>query len=179
MKPEAVVLVPPAVVTATSTAPADLAGVVTVIDVGVDAFTVAVTPSKVTDVGELRFVPVMVTAVPPAIGPEGGEIDEMPGTLRALACRTPAPQVLVVQSKPVPVGNVNAVDWIWERTCAGVIKGVCDLSKAATPATCGAAMLVPLYEVTVGPTGVVVPVFMVEKIPEPGAAISTVGPKFE
>jgi hypothetical protein len=40
-------------------------------------------------------------------------------------------------------------------------------------------MLVPLYEVTVGPTGVVVPVFMVEKIPEPGAAISTVVPKFE
>lgn len=79
MKPEAVVLVPPAVVTATATAPADPAGVVTVIDVGVAVFTVAVTPPKVTDVGEERFVPVMVTTVPPAIGPEGGEIDEIFG----------------------------------------------------------------------------------------------------
>jgi len=178
VKPEAVVLVPPAVVTATATAPSDPAGVVAVIDVAVDAVTVALVPPKVTDAKE-RFEPVMVTTVPPAIGPEGGEIDEILGTLRALARRTPVPQVLVVQSKPVPVGNVNAVDWIWERTCAGVIKGVCDLSKAATPATCGAAMLVPLYEITVGPTGVVVPVFMVEKTPEPGAAISTVEPKFE
>jgi hypothetical protein len=79
VKPEVVVLVPPAVVTATATAPADPGGVVTVIDVGVAVFTVAVTLPKVTDVGEERFVPVMVTTVPPAIGPEGGEIDEIFG----------------------------------------------------------------------------------------------------
>ena len=109
MKPEAVVLVPPAVVTATATAPADPAGVVTVIDVGVAVFTVAVTPPKVTDVGEERFVPVMVTTVPPAIGPDGGERDEMPGTLRAPARKIPAPQMLVVQASP-PVGKANAVD---------------------------------------------------------------------
>ena len=79
MKPEAVVLVPPAVVTATATAPADPAGVVTVIDVAVDAFTVAVTPPKVTDVGLERFVPLMVTDVPPAADPEMGEIVKMFG----------------------------------------------------------------------------------------------------
>ena len=79
MKPEAVVLVPPAVVTATATAPADPAGVVTVIDVGVDVFTVAVTPPKVTDVGEERFVPLMVTDVPPAADLVLGEMVAMSG----------------------------------------------------------------------------------------------------
>jgi hypothetical protein len=79
VKPEAVVLVPPAVVTATATAPADPAGVVTVIDVAVDAFTVAVTPPKVTDVGLERFVPLMVTDVPPAADPVLGEMVAMSG----------------------------------------------------------------------------------------------------
>ena len=79
MKPEVVVLVPPAVVTATATAPADPAGVVTVIDVAVDAFTVAVTPPKVTDVGEERFVPLIVIEAPPEADPVLGEMVAMSG----------------------------------------------------------------------------------------------------
>ena len=61
-------------------------------------------------------------------------------------------------------------------TCAGVRDGFCDSIKATTPETCGVAMLVPLYETYAGPTGVVVPVFNVDRIPTPGAAMSTIDP---
>ena len=65
---------PPAVVTTTSTAPAACAGVVTVIDVAEFTVTpVAGVPPKVTDVAPVRFVPVIVTVVPPAVGPALGE----------------------------------------------------------------------------------------------------------
>jgi hypothetical protein len=52
---------------------------VTVIDVAVDAFTVAVTPPKVTDVGELRFVPLIVIEAPPEADPVLGEMVAMSG----------------------------------------------------------------------------------------------------
>jgi hypothetical protein len=40
---------------------------------------VAATPPKVTEVMPLRFVPVMVTGVPPISGPELGAMPEMVG----------------------------------------------------------------------------------------------------
>ncbi|MNE07162.1 hypothetical protein D3C80_997690 [compost metagenome] len=69
-----VVLVPPAVVTRTSTAPVP-AGAVAVIDVALLTVWLAVIPPKVTVVAPARFVPLMVTVVPPPVGPLFGAID--------------------------------------------------------------------------------------------------------
>ena len=63
-------LCPPGLVTATVTAPAACAGVVAVIEVLFTTTTlVAAVPPKVTVAPVAKFVPVMVTAVPPPVGP--------------------------------------------------------------------------------------------------------------
>jgi len=77
--PEEVAEVPPVVVTVTSTVPLP-AGEVTVMEVAVLAVTVPDVVPNVTDVAELRFVPVMTTWVPPAIGPEVGAMEVTDGT---------------------------------------------------------------------------------------------------
>ena len=65
--------VPPGVVTDTFTAPAAFAGVVAVIDVALTTVKlVAATPPNVTAVAPVKLVPVIVTLVPPATGPEPG-----------------------------------------------------------------------------------------------------------
>jgi hypothetical protein len=61
-------------VTITLAVPAVPAGVVAVIDVALTTVTeVAAAPPKVTLVAPLKFVPVMVTACPPPVGPEEGD----------------------------------------------------------------------------------------------------------
>ena len=67
------VAVPPAVVTATSFAPAAPAGVTAVIDVSLTTTTLVagLTPT-VTLLAPVKFVPVIVMAVPPAIDPDDG-----------------------------------------------------------------------------------------------------------
>ena len=65
--------VPLAVVTVTSTVPALPAGALAVIDVALSAVIVAAVVPKSTAVAALRFVPVMVTDVPPAVEPLVGE----------------------------------------------------------------------------------------------------------
>src|SRR5205823_4114885 len=80
---EDVALVPPAVVTVTSTVPADPEGAVALIEV--DELTVkllAAAVPKVTAVAFVKFVPVMLTVVPPAVGPDVGL---MPLTVGAAA----------------------------------------------------------------------------------------------
>src|SRR5262249_42702816 len=67
--------VPFAVVTATLTAPAACAVVVAVIEVALTNVTaVGALPPIKTEVAPVKLVPVMVTAVPPAMGPLAGEI---------------------------------------------------------------------------------------------------------
>ena len=57
------------------TVPAAWAGVIAVIWVGLITETpVAAIPPKVTVVAPLRFVPVIVTVVPPSVEPEVGEM---------------------------------------------------------------------------------------------------------
>ena len=64
---------PPAVVTPMVFAPAVPAGVTAVIEVALTTFTpVAATPPTVTLLAPVKLVPVMVIAVPPAVGPEAG-----------------------------------------------------------------------------------------------------------
>ena len=75
MKDENSLLGPPPVVTIMPTAPALRAGVIQVI---VLLFTtlivVAAKPSNVTNVAPVKFVPVIVTLVPPAVLPDDGKI---------------------------------------------------------------------------------------------------------
>ena len=61
----------------------------------------------------------------------------------APASTIPAPQVDVVQSAPVPVGNARAEDCNSDVTCAGVNDGLTANISETTPATFGVAMLVP------------------------------------
>src|SRR6516164_11385585 len=66
-------LVPPGAVTRTSTMPVP-AGLIAVSWVGDTTCTpVAATPPKVTVAGVAKLVPVMVTVVPPAAGPDDGD----------------------------------------------------------------------------------------------------------
>ena len=68
-------LKPPGLVTLTVTAPASPAGVVAVICVALTTTTlVAAATPKVTVAPVAKLVPVIVTAVPPAVGPSFGEI---------------------------------------------------------------------------------------------------------
>jgi len=60
------------VVTRTRAAPAACAGVVTEIDVALLELTVAEVPPNITAEGLARLVPVMITVMPPVVGPEVG-----------------------------------------------------------------------------------------------------------
>lgn len=65
--------VPPAVVSTTAADPADFAGVTTVTEVALTFVSeVPAVPPKVTPVVLDKFVPVIVTDVPPAVGPVTG-----------------------------------------------------------------------------------------------------------
>ena len=75
MKDENSLLGPPPVVTIMPTAPALRAGVIQVIVVlFTTLIVVAAKPSNVTDVAPVKFVPVIVTLVPPAVLPDDGKM---------------------------------------------------------------------------------------------------------
>ena len=75
MKDENASLGPPPVVTIMPTAPALRAGVIQVIVVlFTTLIVVAANPPNVTDVAPVKFVPVIVTLVPPAVLPDDGEM---------------------------------------------------------------------------------------------------------
>jgi hypothetical protein len=69
---ELVTLVPPPVVTVTSTVPALAAGEVADIEVALVTVKVAAVAPKLTALTPVKLVPVMVTGVPPAVGPDIG-----------------------------------------------------------------------------------------------------------
>ena len=80
MKPPVLVADPPAVVNTTFTAPTVLVGVTTVIDVALElTIDVPAVPPNVTLVVAVKLVPVIVTVVPPAIGPLDGAISLIVG----------------------------------------------------------------------------------------------------
>jgi len=74
-------LVPPGVVTVTSTVPAPRAGETAVTSVALTTVKlVAAVVRKATEVAPVRLVPVIVTVVPPATGPAVGEMAVTVGT---------------------------------------------------------------------------------------------------
>ena len=93
MNPFVKLAVPPAVVTAMVFAPAAPAGVTAVMLVGETTTTlVAATPPTVTLDAPVRFVPVIVIAVPPEVDPDVGEIEDTVGAgagTTSLATRKP------------------------------------------------------------------------------------------
>ena len=80
MNPLVRLAVPPGVVTDTVFAPAVPAGVTAVTVVALTTLTeVAATPSIVTELAPVKFVPVIVIAVPPLVDPVFGLTDEIVG----------------------------------------------------------------------------------------------------
>ena len=80
VKPAVAVTEPPDALTTTLTAPAALAGLVTVIDAALElTIVVPGSPPNVTAEVPVKLVPVIVTVVTPAIGPLDGETDVIVG----------------------------------------------------------------------------------------------------
>ena len=106
--------VPSAVVTVTSTVPVP-AGLVATICVAVSLPIVAATPPNFTAVADARPVPVIVTVVPPAAGPEPGLIADTLGAARYVnwssdeVAEVPAAVVTVTSTVPVPAGLVATI----------------------------------------------------------------------
>src|SRR5690349_1867284 len=107
------------VVTRTSTCPTAWGGVVVVIVVALTTVKfgrLMTVPPIVTDVAPVKFCPVMVTAVPPAIGPVGGLIAVKIG--RAAYVYRPAPVpvppgvVTATSTRPAAWAGVVAVIWV-------------------------------------------------------------------
>ncbi len=83
MKPLETLAVPPGFVTATVLVPDVPAGVTAVSVVELTTVTdVAAEPPMVTAVVPVKLVPLMVMAVPPAVGPRLGVTDESVGALK-------------------------------------------------------------------------------------------------
>jgi hypothetical protein len=83
---------PSVLVTTTLTAPAPWAGVVAVIEVLLTTVTpVAAVPPRLTVAPARKFVPVIVTAVPPLTDPEFGDREETVGAGPELLRRTKLP----------------------------------------------------------------------------------------
>jgi hypothetical protein len=118
---------PPAVVTMTSTAAAACAGVVTVIDVAEITVTdVPGTPPNATPVAPVKFVPVIVSLVPPAVDPLEGLI--------AVTVGAEVPPWNVNRS-PVPGGDDPPA--------------VVTMTSTAAAACAGAVTVIDVAEITV------------------------------
>jgi len=138
------------VVTTMVFAPADPAGVTAVMEVALTTFTlVAATPPTVTLLAPVKLVPVMVIAVPPAIGPDDGLTLAMVGAatyVNVIACDVDPPAVVttIVFAPAAPAG-VTAVIEVASTTTTLV---------AATPPTVTAlapVKLVPVMVIAVPP----------------------------
>ncbi len=106
--------VPPAVTTVTSTVPVP-AGLVATICVAVSLVIVAVTLPNLTAVAPDRFVPAIVTDVPPAVGPELGLIPVTAGATIYVyssaddVAEVPPAVTTVTSTVPVPAGLVATI----------------------------------------------------------------------
>ena len=110
-----VALIPPDVVTVTSTVPELCAGDVAVIELALSVLMVAVTPPKLTAVAPFKFVPPIVTVAPPAILPTAGDTEVTVGTAMyvywsaALVGLVPSVVVTVTSTVPLPAGAVAVI----------------------------------------------------------------------
>ena len=137
------VALPPGVVTATLFAPTVPAGVtaVTLVDETTTTL-VAATPPTVTLVAPVKFVPVIVIAVPPAVEPVAGETEETVGGKKyvnpGITLALPPGVVTATLFSPTVPAGVTAVTLVEETTTTLV---------AATPPT--VTLVVPVRFVPV------------------------------
>lgn len=98
----------------------------------------------------LRLLDAVITAPLDASArfarPTTGAVGGIAAASAAAASTIPAPHSAAVQSAPVPVWKVRALDVSAVSTCAGVMLGLRDSISDTTPTTCGVAMLVPEYD---------------------------------
>src|SRR5690348_13635324 len=145
-----VALVPPAVVTVTSTVPvpAGLVALSTVEDTNVTGL--AAVPPNLTVAAAVKPVPVMVTTVPPAAGPDAGDTPVTVGPelqdylARAEVALVPPAVVTVTSTWPVPAGLV-ALSTVEDTNVTGVAAVPPNLTVAA------AVKPVPVMVTTVPP----------------------------
>ena len=155
---------PPFVVTETSTVPVAFAGDVAVIVVELTTVTpVAAAAPNVTAVALFKFVPVIVTLVPPAVEPEIGLTAVTVGG----ATKLNAPDVL-----PVPFGVVTAT-LVLPDECVGVVAVIVVEFTTVTPVAAAPPKVTDVAPVKLVPvmvTGVPPAV-----VPKPGLTLDTVG----
>ncbi len=114
--------VPLGLVTVTLTAPAEWAGEVAVIWVSESTVkVVAAAVPKSTAVAAVKSVPVMVTEVPPAVGPAFGTTEPTVGSMKVNwsaeeVAEVPPAVVTVMSTVPAALGGEVAVIWLSEST---------------------------------------------------------------
>jgi hypothetical protein len=117
LSPELSALVPPGFVTMMSTVPALSAGAIAVIWVAVLTENEAAVEPNITTLAPMKFVPVIVTDVPPPVGPALGLTPETVGVakyvyLSALLAALVPPAVVTARST-VPALSAGEVAVIW------------------------------------------------------------------
>src|ERR1019366_6541354 len=120
-----VALVPPGVVTVTSTVPTGSTGAAAVIEVSELTMTeLAGAEPKVTALAPVRLVPVMVTEVPPVVRPEVGE-------------------------RPVTVGAGGSENENWSAVVVALVPpGVVTVTSTVPTGSTGAAAVIEVSELT-------------------------------
>ena len=145
------VAVPPAVVTATLCAPAVPGGVDAVIEVALTTTTlVAATPPTVTLLAPVKFVPVIVKAVPPNVVPNAGAMLAMVGADEAIYVNAP-----VLVTGPLTVFTKTSFK---PAVPAGVTAIICDsnllvmlANEPPTSTLVAPSKLVPVIVIVVAP----------------------------
>ena len=134
-------LVPPGVVSATVTVPAEPAGAVTVTDVSLAASTVPGTPPKVTPVAPAIPEPLIVTEVPPVVGPDAGVMVESAGGARYVKPVEAVPPTVVTTTVEAPAERDGVV--------IRIDVSLSTVNDAAAPPTVTFVVLVKLVPVIV------------------------------
>jgi hypothetical protein len=119
VKADDFVTVPVGPAKVTATRPALLAGVVTTADVAVFDTTVPALDPNVTEFTYARFVPVIVTCVPPAIAPAIADRDVTVGAaakVKALVFVTEPPGVVTITDTAVALATFAGVDTTSEES---------------------------------------------------------------
>ena len=155
---ELVELVPPGVVTVTSTVPAAPAGDTAVSDVLLATITpVAEVVPNMTEVAPVRAVPVTVTTVPPAVVPLVGETPETVGAGTAtkvnwsaeLVALVPLDERTVTSTVPVPAEVVAVIE-----VSLFMVKLAAGVAPKLTPVALGLVKPVPVMVTAVPPAAV-------------------------
>jgi hypothetical protein len=138
-------LVPPVLVTVTATGPAAWAGDTAVRLVAlVNVTLVAAVPPKLTVEALVKLVPVMVTEVPPAVGPEVGVNPVTVGVAALVKVKTSAGVVALVWPASVTVTSTGPTAWAGDTAVRLVALLKVTLTAAVPPKLTVEALVNPV-----------------------------------